>query len=511
MNRSFILIRNVLYNFIGQVWLLALAFLTTPYIVHKLGDDAYGVLTIVTTVIGYFGFLNAGFSSAIVKYVSEYYAQRKFDLIGQTIGTMFIVFGIMGLIGSILIASLTGILVESVLHIPENLISVARFSFYVSAIGFLVNMPLNIFGAIPRALQRFDIVNKINIFFGSLQIGLTVLLLFLGYSLNEIVVTNVIISLVSIFVYLMISNKLLGGISLRPSFNLNLFTRFCKFGGWVSFRQLTQALAVHLDKFVISIFLPISVLTYYAIPHTLTQRLGLVSSNIVPIILPAMSELDSIGEKDKIKDLFIRTVRFTVVGLLPLCIITAIYARELLSYWLGSAFAEKATFALQILSISFLFQNLSWISAVSAQGIDRPDMPAIIYFLQVLVHLALCVILVPKLGINGAALSFGITNIIGMLLLVYLVIKKIGIRVYELIRLVFFKSLVLGILLIFAILLLKPFTNILLFFVLIVITGYIAYLISAYFLIIDGNDRKSLIDYFSLKMKSIRRLQLGNL
>jgi len=58
MKRSYILVRNVFYNFISQSWFLILAFITIPYIVRKLGTDAYGILSLVGVVLGYFAFLN---------------------------------------------------------------------------------------------------------------------------------------------------------------------------------------------------------------------------------------------------------------------------------------------------------------------------------------------------------------------------------------------------------------------------------------------------------------------
>ncbi|MEO0130006.1 MAG: oligosaccharide flippase family protein [candidate division WOR-3 bacterium] len=503
MKRSHILIRNVLYNFVGQSWLLILAFLSTPYIVYKLGDAAYGIFTIVTTVIGYFGFLNAGFGAAIVKYVAEFYAQKDFDSIKKTIGTSFVVFGIIGLIGGSLIAILTDLLVKVILHIPENLMHTARFAFYISAIGFLINMPLNIFSAIPRALQRFDIVNKVNIFVGSLQILLTVLLLILGYSLNEIVIMNVLISILSIFIHIFITKRLLNGVSLKPTFHWDLFLKFFKFGGWVGVRQLMQVLVIHLDKFVIGVFLPISELTYYAVPHSLSQRIGLIPSNIMPIMLPAISELGIMNEKYKIKELFIRALRFITVGVLPLCLIIIVYAHQILLFWLGNEFAQKATLTLQILSLSFLFCNLGWLSAVSSQGIDRPDMPAVLYIVQVIIHLCLCFIIIPELGINGAAFSFGLTNSVGAWVLTVFITKKLGIGIYEIVKQAFLKSTITGFFLIFVMLLLKPIVNNVLIFILVCLLSYITYLILAFFMIIDNNDRRTLVDYFSQKWRTV--------
>ena len=68
------LIQSVLWNFFGNGWLLALAFFATPFIVHRLGVDLYGILTLVGIAIGYFAFLELGLGYAMVKYISQYLA-----------------------------------------------------------------------------------------------------------------------------------------------------------------------------------------------------------------------------------------------------------------------------------------------------------------------------------------------------------------------------------------------------------------------------------------------------
>ena len=48
--------RNAFWNFGGQAWAVALAFFTTPYVVHNLGADSYGLLMTVGVVTSYFAF-----------------------------------------------------------------------------------------------------------------------------------------------------------------------------------------------------------------------------------------------------------------------------------------------------------------------------------------------------------------------------------------------------------------------------------------------------------------------
>jgi O-antigen/teichoic acid export membrane protein len=46
----------------------------SPYIIHHLGDDAFGLWVIIFSVTGYYGLFDLGIRSSIVRYVAKYSA-----------------------------------------------------------------------------------------------------------------------------------------------------------------------------------------------------------------------------------------------------------------------------------------------------------------------------------------------------------------------------------------------------------------------------------------------------
>ncbi|MCX5707980.1 MAG: hypothetical protein NTY14_03245 [Candidatus Omnitrophica bacterium] len=69
------MMKNVIWNFIGQIWMVVLAFFATPFIVRSLNVNFYGIYTLVGVIIGYFSFLQFGLGTATVKYVAQYFAE----------------------------------------------------------------------------------------------------------------------------------------------------------------------------------------------------------------------------------------------------------------------------------------------------------------------------------------------------------------------------------------------------------------------------------------------------
>lgn len=72
MNLFHISVRNTFFNGVGFIFPILISLIFTPYIVNKLGPDAYGIMGLTGVLWGYFALLDMGLGSGSIKYVSEY-------------------------------------------------------------------------------------------------------------------------------------------------------------------------------------------------------------------------------------------------------------------------------------------------------------------------------------------------------------------------------------------------------------------------------------------------------
>jgi O-antigen/teichoic acid export membrane protein len=78
------IIKNTLYNTIGNWTLMGLNFLIIPFIIGKLGVQLYGgVWVIGIMVISSAALLDFGLGVASIKFVSEYNAKNQYDKINE--------------------------------------------------------------------------------------------------------------------------------------------------------------------------------------------------------------------------------------------------------------------------------------------------------------------------------------------------------------------------------------------------------------------------------------------
>jgi O-antigen/teichoic acid export membrane protein len=71
--------KNVISSWGTMLVIAVLSFFLSPFIVHKLGNNAYGAWILLSSVVGYLGLLDLGVRSAVTKYVATLHAVGRHD------------------------------------------------------------------------------------------------------------------------------------------------------------------------------------------------------------------------------------------------------------------------------------------------------------------------------------------------------------------------------------------------------------------------------------------------
>jgi O-antigen/teichoic acid export membrane protein len=405
LRRARVITRNVAYNFGAQVWFLALAVVTTPYLVGELGIELYGLLALLTSLMGYFAFLDLGLGVATVKYLSEFHARGDEAAVRRVVGTSIGAFLVLGVLGGGAIAAAAPFLAETVLDLQASRADLARTALYVAALGFLVNMPLAAFGAIPNALQWLDLVNRRSLVFGTASVAGTVSLLALGRGLVAVLVLNALVSLAAAGSFARLARRLLPTVSLWPRLDLPTLRLLTGFGSLKFANQLATQTVYHIDRFLVGALVSVSAVTYYAIPATIAQRLAALVANISGAYLPAASDLHGRDDRRRFAELYFRATKLVAVVVFPIGSLAFIFAEPVLRFWLGARFAAESADVLRVLVAGYMVNALSTIPAVAADSLGRPRVTTAFSVASGALNVGLSVVLIPAYGIMGAAVA----------------------------------------------------------------------------------------------------------
>jgi len=431
MSTRKILFKNTIASFLSQFLLLGLGIITTPYVVHKLGDSEYGIISIVMIFIGYLSFLDLGIGWAIIKFVAEYKAHDSRNEIKKIVQTSLSVFLAGGLF-VIIIIFLTGeYLVLDVFSIPEHLQKVSMIAFQLASIGFLVNMLASIYGSVLNGYQRFDITNSIRVIYGILNISGTVLLLYSGFGLLQVIIWNFLIAIFNFILLYLTTKKIDSNITLKPVFNKNTFNKIFSFSLYTLVSKIGLQLIYNIEKSFISAFLPIKMLTYYIIPFNIASKITLVPTTLGSVIYPTFSTFNAGKEYGKLQDLFFRTQKYIFFSVFPMVFVLGFFAAEILRYWLGEKYSQEGTMPMRVLLCAFLLNSITSEDAILFDGIGKPKIGAIIVTVSGVVNIVASYFFVRLWGINGGSFAILLSFVICGSGLMFYSKKFTGISIFK--------------------------------------------------------------------------------
>src|SRR6266702_608060 len=87
--RSSLILRAVTTSWVAVLANAAVGFLLTPYVLHHLGDEAFGLWVLVVSLVGYYGLFDGGVRSSILRYTSRYRALGDQQSAKEIVATAF--------------------------------------------------------------------------------------------------------------------------------------------------------------------------------------------------------------------------------------------------------------------------------------------------------------------------------------------------------------------------------------------------------------------------------------
>ena len=129
------LIRNVIWNIVGDGSPILVAIFSIPILIHTLGNQRFGVLTLAWAMVGYFGIFDVGLGRALTKLIAERKTTGQSSDIPGLIHTGLLLVLLFGVVGTALLAALSPLLIRHVLKIPAPLQRETLYAFYLLAVS----------------------------------------------------------------------------------------------------------------------------------------------------------------------------------------------------------------------------------------------------------------------------------------------------------------------------------------------------------------------------------------
>jgi O-antigen/teichoic acid export membrane protein len=419
-------------NYLGQGFILVLTFVTAPYTVHHLGPELYGILALVQVIAGFAGLLNLGIGRALTKYVSELYWTGDFKAINRLFQTAWTTCLAGGTVGLVVLIGPRATIGRLFFRGGPEVNAVVGFAIYVAALGMFTSMLQEPIWAMPAALQRWRIFNAVNVAAGTVRCLGPVIVLACGFSIRAVLVVVLSSNILAVVAFAVVSRELIPGLSFVPRFDRAAFRKLFSFSLPLLLSAIFAMIINRVDRFILAYYMPLAAVTFYTLPFSISEKAAIGVSNITSVVFPFTSELHAMGAHDKVHELYLRATKMMTLVTLPIVAILIAVPGPILRYWLGQEYAVQGAFALRALGAATFLTAISGVPTVTSLGVGEAWMPAAFAFASSVINLLSNFLLIPRYGINGAALAALLPQTLVVPAFVYVVTRMLRFPLWEL-------------------------------------------------------------------------------
>ena len=399
--------RHAALNFLGQSAPLVAAFFAIPILARALGPERFGALTIGWAVLGYFSLFDFGLGRALTSLVAVASTSGDNRRLAKLVWTSLAALVPLGIIGGVAFGLLSPLLVRRVLKVSPALRQETLHAFYLLAAAIPIVVVTTGLRGVLEGVRRFDFVNALRVPMGLATFLAPVAVLPFSRELPVAVGVLLVARLVVLGAHVWLAYLAVPALHARVSFARRELRELLHFGSWMTVSNLVSPLMYMADRFVIGSLISVAAVAYYTAPYEAVTRLWLIPIAATGALFPAFAS-GFRADKARVGRLYRRSIGMVFFVLLPIVIAIVLFAREILSLWLGPAYAENGQRVLQWLAAGVLVNSVGQVAFSLVQAAGRPDIPAKLHLLEVPFYVALMWLLIPAFGITGVAAAWSL-------------------------------------------------------------------------------------------------------
>jgi O-antigen/teichoic acid export membrane protein len=385
--------RQIIY-FIGvAIAIQLLGFIQFPIITKSIGPTYYGILNIITTTIALVvPVASIGFRSSLIRFLA---AEKNKSRISEDFIAVFSIVFISGLVFSALLFLFSNIIATEIIKNSEATPYIKIASILI-LLNTLFELPIGFFSAQRNMGIRASILLAKDV----LLLLLIVIFINLNWGLNGIILalifSNLIINIASFTI--IFRNT---GISVPK---LGNSVRYLKWG-LPLIPNSALLWIIHIsDRYMVSYFLGVTSAGIYSAAYTMGNYASFLLIPIGIVIYPNIFKSYDEGKIEETKRYFKYTIKYLMMITIPAAFGISILAKSLLRILTTSAFVS-GSIIVPVVAAAAVVYCFYQISIYVIHAVNKTRLTVRLLLMSVLINVVLNLILIPIMGIMGAAVA----------------------------------------------------------------------------------------------------------
>ena len=427
---------GALLSYLGLGVNIGVGLVYTPWMIHSIGRNNFGLYTLAMSVISLFVF-DFGLSSAVTRFVAKYIAENRIDKVNNCLGIVSKLYiGVDCLVFVLLLGVYFFIpLIYESLTTEE----IAKFKviYAIAAIFSVISFPFIPLNGILSANEKFIQLKLCELFNKILIVGLMSGCLLLGYGLYALILVHAVAGIIMIALKLYCVKRFTQtSINFRYR-NAKEGKEILTFSVWTTVVALSQRMIFNLAPSILGVFSGSAAIAVLGVAITIEGYTYTFANAISGLFLPRVSRICS-NDNGEIMPLMIKVgrIQLMVVGIIVLGFV--FLGSDFVNLWVGKQFADSYFCAVLLIlpSLVHLPQEIASTAIIVANKVKHQ---AYVFSVMAIINLALAFIFSKLWGVIGLSVSICIAYFIRTAGMNYYYQKDLGIRVFKFFKETFLK------------------------------------------------------------------------
>jgi len=396
--------RNLSTRYLAIAVEMVLGILILPFNVSHLGQSAYGLWILTTSITAYFSVLDLGYGGALVKFVAQYRAKRDWRGLNEILSTTFYLFAGCGVL-TYLVAIGIALYLDRVLQLDADQVRTGQIILLITALNVSLGTVFSVFGAVINGFQRYDI-NNVTGTLCSVAVAVTNLaVLMTGFGLITLVAATTTVRVLTYFIYRGNAYRVFPYLRLRPAYvRRSRFREVTSFSLYVFAIDWARKLNYSIDAIVIGIFMSTSAVAIWSIGQRLAEATQRFTNQLTDVLFPVVVDHDASSRLNRLQAVFTVGTRVSMAMVVPIATGLVIMAEPLVLAWVGPAFTESILI-LQLLTFTVAIRVGTAMAATVLKGAGGHRLMAGANLATACANVILSVMLIKGMGLKGVAIG----------------------------------------------------------------------------------------------------------
>ncbi|MEO1999522.1 MAG: oligosaccharide flippase family protein, partial [Planctomycetaceae bacterium] len=360
--------RSIKFN-LSASWLshavsIGIGIFLMPYVLHIVGDEAYGTWILIHAVAGYGGFLYLGFGQSICRYVADYYERELWDKLNEVVNIMFFIYLGMGALGFLIAAGIAW-MAPNAKNWGGQSTQEIQLVVLVLGLQFFLGMVTSVFGGILVGIERFDLERGLQLIAGIARLILTVTFLSQRSSLLTLSLVYLAVTLIEHLGHLILAFVKVPTLSIGlRHFRLSTLREFASFSSYAWLNMISVQMIACTDTVIIGCILGAKATVPYHIAQRLCRFISTPILQIGEVLMPRAGALNSSSKNHELQRLVTQGLGASFLLTTAFFIGASFFGSMLITTWVGAGYSQSHMLLIVLLGTQIIATPISVVRSV---------------------------------------------------------------------------------------------------------------------------------------------------